>query len=169
MKKKIIIIFGFSMVVVVLLLLKGYDQYKSKNNNHSNINSIIIYNYGTTKKLKSTDEDFEKILKVLNYKIDESVSQFNDKIDDNKILEMKNNCLSLELILNEKQTIKLTDKKSVDYTNLFFKIEDNLSGSENVDVLTVQIGLNNHYNESSIGHIKQSKELIDLVKTISNK
>ncbi len=163
MKRKIIFLGSTFIIVVLLLYLKGYIEKVTSPPQENNISAIIIYNHGTSKTLKPKDKGFKEILQILNYKFDNSVSQFEDK-GKFQVTDLKRSSLSIELVLSKEENLSLSHKK-LKYNRIFFPLENILdsSSNKNLNNTTFYIGLDESYSENPLGHIKQSENLIDTV------
>lgn len=162
MKRKIIFIVSIFIIVILLLYLKSYIKKNTSFTQGNNINTIIIYNYGTSKTLKPKDKGFQEILEILNYKFDNAVSQFEHK-GKFQVVDLKRNSLSIELVFNKEESLSLPHK-NLNYNRIFFPLENNLdSSNKNLDNTTFYIGLDESYSENPLGHIKQSENLVDTV------
>lgn len=162
MKRKIIFIASIFLIVILLLYLKGYIKKVTSPLQGNNISAIIIYSDGTSKTLKPKDKGFKEILEILNYKFDNSVSQFQDK-GKFQVTDLKKSSLSIELVLGKEENLSLSHKK-LKYNKMFFPLENILdSSNNNLDNTTFYIGLDESYSENPLGHIKQSENLVDTV------
>lgn len=97
------------------------------------------------------------------------MSQSQTPLDNNTISTIKGKSLAVEFIFDNKQTIKLSDEKSIEYTKLLFKLDDKLSSITpgGTGTNSVHYGDNDSYKGSLIS-LNKSEKLIDLLESISN-
>lgn len=157
--------------MLFIFLANGCTKSVNQNNSKAIIPSpdrIMLYNLGKSKEIKKNDKEFDKVISLINDRIDiKKLSTVKDTVDDGFIGAKKNTVMAVEFIYDKEQklSVKGDGFGTIKYYKLFFELQDKLSSIApgGVGYKVFQYGDLNHYKDSSRGPIKQSEELITIV------
>lgn len=163
-------------IILFILLANGCTKSASQNKSEAIIPSpdkIMLYNLGKSKEVKKGDKEFDKIITLTIDRVDiKNLSIVQDTVNDEIITGKKNRVMAVEFIYNKEHELIIKGDRfnSIRYNKLFFELFDPLSSAMlgGPGHTIFQYGDLNHYKDSSIGPLKEPKELITVVKSIIN-